>query len=64
MHSFGGEIICHSVFGEWTQFTLQFPDVESERIKQIKHDLLKSKSILLIGEPSLLSRHLNEQAFI
>ncbi|WP_217522920.1 ATP-binding response regulator [Vibrio metschnikovii] len=63
MHSFGGEIICHSVFGEWTQFTLQFPDVESERIKQIKHDLLKSKSILLIGEPSLLSRYLNEQAF-
>ncbi len=63
MDSFGGRIYCESVFGEWTKFTLQFPDVKSEKVESIKTELLKTKSILLIAETSPLSRHLNEQAF-
>lgn len=63
MDSFGGRIYCESVFGEWTKFTLQFPDVKSEKVESIKTELLKTKSILLVAYISPLSRHLNEQAF-
>lgn len=63
MRSFGGSIHCRSVFGEWTEFILTFPDYFSERVKHIKLDLMKSKSVLYIGEQEIIYHHLNEQAF-
>ncbi|MCG3767559.1 response regulator [Vibrio cincinnatiensis] len=63
MRSFGGSIHCRSVLGEWTEFILTFPDYDSERVKQIKLDLMKSKSVLYIGEEDIIYHHLNELAF-
>ncbi|MCG6451054.1 ATP-binding protein, partial [Vibrio parahaemolyticus] len=49
MKSFGGNIRCASVLGEWTEFTLSFPQYHSERVSHIKLDLMKNKSVLYVG---------------
>ena len=63
MKSFGGNIRCASVLGEWTEFTLSFPQYHSERVSHIKLDLMKNKSVLYVGTQGLMSRHLSEKAF-
>lgn len=63
MRSFGGNISCESVLGEWTEFTLSFPVYHSEVVGHIKLDLMKTKTVLYVGDDGLLSRHLSEQSF-
>ncbi|TFH92620.1 hybrid sensor histidine kinase/response regulator [Vibrio ouci] len=63
MHSFGGSIECESALGEWTQFTLKFPHKHSQAISVIKHEILRTKSILHIGSDPMVQRKLNEFAF-
>ncbi|MBL4295765.1 response regulator [Vibrio fluvialis] len=63
MKSFGGNIACASVLGEWTEFTLSFPLYESQEVSHIKLDLMKNKSVLYIGTQGLMSRHLSETSF-
>lgn len=63
MHSFGGSISCQSEYGEWTEFTLFFPNYVSEQVSHIKHDLMKDKAIVYIGEDAKIMRKLNEDAF-
>ncbi|PCD88218.1 hybrid sensor histidine kinase/response regulator [Vibrio mediterranei] len=50
MMSFGGNIECRSVYGEWTEFELKFPDYSSNKISNIKFDLMKAKTLLYIGD--------------
>ncbi|MFA0441403.1 hybrid sensor histidine kinase/response regulator [Vibrio sp. 10N.286.49.C2] len=52
MMSFGGQIKCRSVEGKWTEFELKFPYYASNTINHIKLDLMKSKSLLYIGQDS------------
>ncbi|MFB9136586.1 hybrid sensor histidine kinase/response regulator [Vibrio olivae] len=63
MNSFGGNISCRSVVGKWTEFTLSFPKYESKVTDNIKLDLMKSRSVLFIGETAVFGRFLSEQAF-
>ncbi|MFB9218019.1 ATP-binding response regulator [Vibrio sinaloensis] len=63
MTAVGGKIECESVPGEWTEFTLTFPEYRSEIVDVIKHDLLKSKSVLYVGGSGLIQRILNEHSF-
>ncbi|KHD25691.1 chemotaxis protein CheY [Vibrio caribbeanicus] len=63
MVALGGMIECDSILDEWTQFTLTFPEYKSNAVGSIKLDLMKSKSILLIGEQGTFSNILNEHAF-
>lgn len=63
MRSFGGNISCRSVLGEWTEFTLSFPQYDSPQVTNIKLDLMKNKSVLYIGQPGIISRHLSETSF-
>ncbi|NNN45318.1 MULTISPECIES: hybrid sensor histidine kinase/response regulator [unclassified Vibrio] len=63
MRSFAGSIDCRSVLGEWTEFILTFPDYFSDQVKQLKLDLMKSKSVLYIGQAEVIYHHLLEQAF-
>lgn len=63
MAAVGGKIECESVPGEWTEFTLTFPEYGSEEVEVIKHDLLKSKSVLYVGESGQIQRILNEHSF-
>ena len=63
MNAFGGNISCRSVVGKWTEFTLSFPKYESRVTDNIKLDLMKSRSVLFVGETSVFGRFLSEQAF-
>ena len=63
MKSFGGNIYCSSVFGEWTEFTLCFPPYDSDKIELMKSELLRSKNVLYVGRPGLFTRVLEQQAF-
>ncbi|CZF81555.1 CAI-1 autoinducer sensor kinase/phosphatase CqsS [Grimontia celer] len=57
MRSFGGEITCESKLGEWTAFTLTFPNIESPIVDDIKHKLIKLKSMLVVtDEADLIAR--------
>ncbi|WNJ95502.1 hybrid sensor histidine kinase/response regulator [Vibrio ruber] len=45
MKLFGGDIQCHSVYGEYTRFTLSFPHVkQEEQLTQSKIDVAESPS--------------------
>ncbi|MCK6263921.1 hybrid sensor histidine kinase/response regulator [Vibrio sp. ZSDE26] len=63
MRSFGGDIECRSVVGEWTEFTLLFPKYRSSTVQDIKFDLIRSKTILSIGTEFSINRSFNEQSF-
>ncbi|WP_407334304.1 response regulator [Enterovibrio sp. 27052020O] len=57
MRSFGGEISCDSELGKWTAFTLTFPALHTATAQDIKHNLIKLKSMLMVSdEADLLQR--------
>lgn len=61
MQAFGGDITCHSVPGEFTEFTLRFPEVsqstwlayENNAIKQARSHF-KNKRILVVDDDESL----------
>ncbi|MGL4827841.1 MAG: hybrid sensor histidine kinase/response regulator [Vibrio sp.] len=59
MAAFGGTIHCYSKQGEWTEFVLKFPRYDSDTVREIKTDLLKSKSLIYIGLNQSVVRELN-----
>ncbi|WP_253822933.1 hybrid sensor histidine kinase/response regulator [Vibrio coralliilyticus] len=63
MKAHGGDISCRSKLGEWTEFTLTFPKYMSLEAVDIRHNLIKTKSILFIGENGTLSRRLHEVSY-
>ncbi len=54
MRSFGGDIRCQSEVGEWSQFTMTFPTIGSNAVKEIKSELTKLKTILFVSEQNIL----------
>ncbi|WP_281961363.1 ATP-binding response regulator [Vibrio parahaemolyticus] len=54
MRSFGGNIKCISQLGEWSQFTLIFPPITSDTVTEIKDELTKMKSILLVSNQDII----------
>ncbi|HCE2339334.1 TPA: response regulator [Vibrio parahaemolyticus] len=54
MRSFGGNIKCISQLGEWSQFTLTFPPITSDTVTEIKDELTKMKSILLVSNQDII----------
>ncbi|MFW9735720.1 response regulator [Vibrio parahaemolyticus] len=54
MRSFGGNIKCISQPGEWSQFTLTFPPITSDTVTEIKGELTKMKSILLVSNQDII----------
>ncbi|EHU5192254.1 ATP-binding response regulator [Vibrio parahaemolyticus] len=54
MRSFGGNIKCISQPGEWSQFTLTFPPITSDTVTEIKDELTKMKSILLVSNQDIV----------
>ena len=44
INSFGGNIICNSQTGQWTEFTITLPPVNSEKSKAIREKILESKA--------------------
>lgn len=63
MSSFGGQIECDSLLGEWTMFTLTFPRRRSPEVLAIKQEILRTKSILYVGNDNEVQRRLNEFVF-
>lgn len=60
MQAFGGDIQCQSELGEWSQFTLTFPQINSHTIIEIQSELTKLKSVLMICEQSILTTRMTE----
>ncbi|HCG7438152.1 TPA: response regulator [Vibrio parahaemolyticus] len=54
MRSFGGNIKCISQPGEWSQFSLTFPPITSDTVTEIKDELTKMKSILLVSNQDII----------
>ncbi|MCW8330209.1 hybrid sensor histidine kinase/response regulator [Photobacterium sp. SDRW27] len=54
MCSFGGDIQCTSVPGEWCRFTMTFPSIQSETVKDIRCELICQKSLLLVSDNDIL----------
>ncbi|MDV6250030.1 hybrid sensor histidine kinase/response regulator [Vibrio sp. EA2] len=54
MCSYGGSIEAKSVLGEWTQFTLTFPSLNSEVVTKIKEDLITLKKVLMVTHQEIL----------
>jgi two-component system CAI-1 autoinducer sensor kinase/phosphatase CqsS len=52
MKLFGGEIVCESVFGEWTRFSLLFPEVGDRAVDFLSttHQSATKKRILIIDD--------------
>ncbi len=46
MHAFGGEITCDSVEGEFTEFTLMFPVISDEELRNSRDQLIKGNTPL------------------
>ncbi len=47
----------------WTEFILSFPRYDSTAVGKLKMELMRDKSILYIGNTTVLERHLLEQSF-
>lgn len=62
MSSFGGEIKCQSEVDEWTQFTMIFPALTSNTVKDIKSELAKLKNVLFVSEQNILVTKAKELA--
>ena len=60
MRSFGGEIKCQSEVGQWTQFTMIFPSLSSNSVQEIKSELTKLKTVLMISDQTVLSSKMTE----
>ena len=54
MRSFGGDIMCQSEHGAWSQFTLRFPPINSNTVTNIKAELTKLKTVLLVSKQGSL----------
>jgi len=63
MQAFGGKIKCESEVGQWTRFTLKFPQYKSQQVSAIKQEILRTKSILYVGDDASVRRKLNEFIF-
>lgn len=62
MRSFGGEIKCQSEVDQWTQFTMTFPSLSSHSVKEIKNELTKLKSVLMVSDQKVLTNKMTEVA--
>ncbi|WP_139684956.1 ATP-binding response regulator [Vibrio tasmaniensis] len=60
MRSFGGEIKCQSEVEQWTQFTMTFPSLTSHSVKEIKSELTKLKTVLMVSDQKVLSNKITE----
>ncbi|MEZ9501805.1 response regulator [Vibrio sp. 10N.286.51.B11] len=60
MRSFGGEIKCQSEVDQWTQFTMIFPSLTSNSVEEIKSELTKLKTVLMISDQTVLSSKMTE----
>ena len=60
MRSFGGEIKCQSEVDQWTQFTMIFPSLSSNSVQEIKSELTKLKTVLMISDQTVLSSKMTE----
>lgn len=49
MVSFGGSIQCKSEPGEGCQFTMTFPSVQSNTVKEIRDEIISQKSVVLVS---------------
>ncbi len=47
MHAFGGDITCHSVEGEYSEFVLSFPVVTSDELQASHEELIRENRPLL-----------------
>jgi two-component system CAI-1 autoinducer sensor kinase/phosphatase CqsS len=63
MRAFGGTIRCHSVLGEFTEFTLEFPVVEQAEIEKWQQgvvdkvqNLLAGKRVLVVDDEAIVRR--------
>lgn len=63
MRAFGGDIVCHSVLGQYTEFTLSFPTVTQAEIAQHEREVLsqaapflRGKRILVVDDQALLRK--------
>lgn len=54
MSSFGGSIEAKSVLGEWSQFTLSFPRLNSDVVTKIKQELIMLKRVLVVSNQDIL----------
>ncbi|OLQ88602.1 hybrid sensor histidine kinase/response regulator [Vibrio panuliri] len=63
MQAMGGEIRCRSELNQFTEFTLTFPTYQSSAVNKIKLDMLKSKTVLYIGELNSRFRALDDSEF-
>lgn len=54
MHAFGGEIVCHSVQGEFTEFTMSFPAVTEQEAEQHRHAAVAQARTVLAGKRMLV----------
>ncbi|MDH5903720.1 response regulator [Vibrio splendidus] len=62
MRSFGGEIKCQSEVEQWTQFTMTFPSLSSHSVKEIKNELTKLKTVLMVSDQKVLTNKMIEVA--
>ena len=60
MRSFGGEIKCKSEVEQWTQFTMTFPSLASNTVKEIKSELTKLKTVLMVSDQKILTSKMTE----
>lgn len=50
MRAFHGDILCRSVFGQWTEFELVFPKETSPELEKLKNTIISHKEILYITD--------------
>lgn len=48
--AFGGVISCQSKLGEWTEFTILLPKIDSKSVNKQKYELISKKHLLYIGD--------------
>ncbi|EAS65891.1 hybrid sensor histidine kinase/response regulator [Photobacterium angustum] len=48
--AFGGVISCQSKLGEWTEFTILLPKIDSKSVNKLKYELMSKKRLLYIGD--------------
>lgn len=54
MQSFGGDIRCHSVVGEYTEFILDFPEVSAQTWQHYQNSVIARIRPLLVGKRVLV----------